>query len=183
MSTALTSRPPQRLNAAELAKELSYNPAARILDVSTPAEFRQEHLPSAINLPFDSVKTSRLIHDPAFAKEEPLYLTCRTGRRSAAALEKFQKAGFLTLFVLDGGTQSWSKAGLPTIQGERKTLSLERQTRIGIGVLILIGSFLGFTVNIGFFAITTFFGAGLIFAGITDWCGLALLLARAPWNR
>ncbi len=183
MSTALTSGPPQRLNAAELAAELSANLGAKVLDVSTPAEFRQEHLPSAINLPFNAVKTTRLLHDPAFAKEEPLFLTCRTGRRSALALEKFQKAGFLALFVLDGGTQSWSKAGLPTVRGERPTLSLERQTRIGIGVLIAIGSFLGFTADIRFFAIPSFLGAGLIFAGITDWCGLALLLARAPWNR
>ena len=183
MITSVTSKLPQRLTAAELAGELVSNPNPKIVDVSTPAEFRQEHIPSAINLPFDSLKTSQLLNNRTFDKEEPLYLVCRTGRRSAAALDKFQKAGFTTLFVLDGGNESWISAGLETLYGERRTLSLERQTRISIGILILIGSFLGFTVNIGFFAIPTFMGAGLIFAGVTDWCGLALLLARAPWNR
>ncbi len=42
---------------------------------------------------------------------------------------------------------------------------------------------LGTFVHGGFYGLSGFVGAGLIFAGVTDWCGMGLLLARAPWNR
>jgi len=48
---------------------------------------------------------------------------------------------------------------------------------------VLIGVILGLLVNQAFFGLPAFIGAGLVFAGITNWCGMGLLLAKAPWNR
>jgi len=53
---------------------------------------------------------------------------------------------------------------------------LERQVRIAAGVLVLTGVTLGTFVHHGLYVISAFVGAGLVFAGITDWCGMGLLL-------
>jgi predicted branched-subunit amino acid permease len=74
-------------------------------------------------------------------------------------------------------------AGLPVVKGSKSAISIERQVRIGAGSLVLIGVILGFLIHPAFFGLTAFIGAGLVFAGVTDWCGMGLLLARAPWNR
>ena len=62
-------------------------------------------------------------------------------------------------------------------------MSLERQVRIAAGTLVVLGTVLGLTVHPGFIGLSAFVGAGLIFAGVTDTCGMGLLLARMPWNR
>ena len=90
--------------------------------------------------------------------------------------------GLDNLRVVEGGTQAWSAAGLPVQRG-RKTISIERQVRIGAGLLVLTGVALGWFYHPGFFLLSAFVGAGLVFAGITDICGLAIFLAFAPWNR
>ena len=62
-------------------------------------------------------------------------------------------------------------------------ISLERQTRIGVGLLVLTGSILGAFVHPAFIGLAAFIGVGLVVAGITDFCGLTLVLSKAPWNR
>jgi hypothetical protein len=78
---------------------------------------------------------------------------------------------------------AWSGAGLPVEKDSGAPWALERQVRLAAGSLVLLGSILGFVVHAGFFALSAFVGAGLVFAGLTDWCGMGLLLARAPWNK
>ena len=85
--------------------------------------------------------------------------------------------------MVEGGTQAWVTEGLPVVSLGRGSMSIERQVRIGAGTLVLLGVVLGFLVHPGFFFLSGFVGAGLVFAGVTDWCGMGLLLARAPWNR
>jgi rhodanese-related sulfurtransferase len=114
--------------------------------------------------------------------DQPAYLLCRTGRRAAKAAEKFAAAGQDRGVVIDGGMQAWIAAGLPVDRGTAKVISLERQVRITAGALVLLGVLLGWLVHPGFFGLSGFVGAGLIFAGITDFCGMGLLLARMPWN-
>ena len=84
---------------------------------------------------------------------------------------------------MEGGTQAWVAAGLPAVKGSKSAISIERQVRIGAGILVLTGIILGFLFHPAFFALSAFIGAGLVFAGVTDWCGMGLLLAKAPWNR
>ena len=83
---------------------------------------------------------------------------------------------------VQGGTAAWEQAGLPVVRG-KKAVSLERQVRIVAGFLALTGALLGFFVNIHFIWLSAFIGAGLMFAGITDTCGMGMMLAKMPWNR
>ena len=84
--------------------------------------------------------------------------------------------------VVTGGTLAWQEAGLPVERGTVKVISLERQVRIAAGSLVVIGVVLAKLVNPWFIGLSAFVGAGLVFAGITDFCGMGLLLARLPWN-
>ena len=83
---------------------------------------------------------------------------------------------------VEGGTLAWDQAGLPVSRG-RKVISLERQVRIAAGLLVLTGAVLALTVHPWWAGLSAFVGAGLMFAGITDTCGMALMLARMPWNQ
>ncbi|MES1180960.1 MAG: DUF2892 domain-containing protein, partial [Verrucomicrobiota bacterium] len=65
----------------------------------------------------------------------------------------------------------------------QKTISIERQVRIGAGSFVVVGTALGWLVHPAFYLLAGFVGAGLVFAGVTDICGLAIVLAKAPWNR
>ena len=99
------------------------------------------------------------------------------------AVEKFRAAGFTNAISVEGGTTAWEKVGLPVVRGATRVISLERQVRIAAGSLVLLGVLLGWLVHPTFFALSAFVGAGLVFAGITDWCGMGMLLAKMPWNQ
>jgi len=79
--------------------------------------------------------------------------------------------------------QAWCAADLPVNRGSVRGISLERQMRIAAGSIVLLGVLLAWLVHPGFIGISAFVGAGLVFAGITDWCGTGMLLAKMPWNQ
>lgn len=62
-------------------------------------------------------------------------------------------------------------------------MSLERQVRIAAGLLVVLGTALGYFVHPYLLGLPAFVGAGLVFAGITDTCGMGMLLAKMPWNQ
>lgn len=150
-----------------------------LIDVRTPAEFREVHVAFARNLPLDRLDAAALRQS---AVEHPLYLVCRSGRRSAEACEQLMAAGVTQVVNVAGGTQACQAAGLPVVQGE-PAMSLERQVRIAAGLLVLLGAAIGLGIHPYGFALAALVGAGLIFAGLTDSCGLAVLLGRMPWNQ
>ena len=86
-------------------------------------------------------------------------------------------------FVLQGGLDGWSAAGLPVETDRKAPLEIMRQVQIGAGGLVLAGVALGYLAHPAFFALAGVMGAGLTFAGVTGFCGMAKLLALAPWNR
>jgi rhodanese-related sulfurtransferase len=98
------------------------------------------------------------------------------------ACERLAAAGVASVVNVEGGTLAWEKAGLPVVRG-KKAMSLERQVRIAAGSLVLIGTVLGAFVHPYALGLAGFVGAGLVFAGITDTCGMGMLLARMPWNQ
>lgn len=153
-----------------------------LVDVRTPAEFREVHPEGARNLPLESLDPRRVMAERNGNSKEPLYLICRTGNRSAQAYRRFADAGFENVVNVEGGVQAWESAGLPVVRG-KKAISLERQVRIAAGLLVLVGAMLALFVHPYFALISAFVGAGLMFSGITDTCGMALLLARMPWNQ
>ena len=162
---------------------LASTPNAILLDVRTPAEFGGIHASGARNIPLDSIQSIALAGPAPLPKEATLCILCEKGGRATVAAGHFLSAGYPSVHVVEGGTQAWVAAGLPVVKGSKGAISIERQVRIGAGSLVLIGVILGFLIHPVFFGLSAFIGAGLVFAGITDWCGMGLLLARAPWNR
>jgi rhodanese-related sulfurtransferase len=151
-----------------------------ILDVRTPAEFEEAHLEESILQPLLSFDPKLIKNFPGF--DQGCVLVCQSGNRARQAAQKLADSGVKTpLYVLDGGIQMWEAAGLPLIRG-KKTISLERQVRIAAGSLVLTGALLAHFVNPLWIILSGFVGAGLVFAGITDTCGMGMLLARMPWN-
>lgn len=153
-----------------------------LIDVRTPREFNSVHATVARSLPLDQLDPKAFLAARNGNSGEPLYIICASGMRSANACSKFIAAGFGNVFSVEGGTSAWARAGLPVVS-TKKTLTVERQTRLVMGVLILTGVVLGFKIHPIGFGLSAFVGAGLIMAGLTDFCPLALLIARMPWNR
>ncbi len=150
------------------------------MDVRTPAEYEEIHIPGSVLHPLSDLNASAIAS--AAQGKQRCILVCRSGNRARQAADKLKTAGLPSLEVLEGGVTAWESSGKPVLRG-RKTISLERQVRIAAGSLVVLGLLLGWLVNPGFIAISAFVGCGLIFAGITDWCGMALLIAKAPWNQ
>ena len=153
-----------------------------LLDVRTPAEYREVHAEPARLVALDGLDPKKVMETRHGAKDNPLYLICRSGSRGRQAAERFLAAGYHNVFNVEGGTLEWERAGLPVVRG-KKTISLERQVRIAAGSLVVLGTGLGVFLHPGFLALPAFVGAGLVFAGITDTCGMGMLLARMPWNQ
>ena len=148
---------------------------ARVIDVRTPAEFRSAHVEGAELQPLDHL-------DPGSFPDMPVYILCQSGKRASMAAHKFVESGHTHIYVVEGGTDAAIEAGLTIIRGKH-TISIERQVRIAAGGLVFIGTLLGLFVHGGFFAIPAFIGAGLVFAGVTDTCGMGMMLSKCPWNR
>ena len=177
------SNPISNVTPREACEIAAKNAKAILLDVRTPAEFGGVHASGARNIPLDSIQTTALEGSSPLPKDATLCILCEKGGRAMVAAGHFLAAGYPSIHVVEGGTQAWVAAGLPVVKGKKNSISIERQVRIGAGSLVLIGVILGVFVNPVFLALPAFVGAGLIFAGVTDWCGMGLMLARAPWNR
>jgi len=153
-----------------------------LIDVRTPAEHRELHAEGTRNVPLDRLDARNLVEIDDGPGDEPIYFICRSGSRAAQACERVAASGFTNVVNVEGGTVAWEQAGLPVIRG-KKAVSLERQVRIAAGSLVLLGTALGAFVHPYFLGLPAFVGAGLVFAGVTDTCGLAMFLARMPWNQ
>lgn len=164
------------ITPAALHDLLARQPELPLIDVRTPAEFSQVHVPGARNLPLGELRASHV------APDRPVYLLCHSGARARNAAAQLAAEGVTEPVVVEGGTQAWLDAGLPVARGTGRVISLERQVRIAAGSLVLLGVGLGFLAHPAFFALPGLVGAGLVFSGITDFCGMALLLAKLPWN-
>lgn len=152
-----------------------------LVDVRTPVEFEEVHVPFAHNIPLDRLDAAQLTAGRDGSPDR-LYVICRSGSRGQQACAKLHAQGRVQVVNIDGGTQAWEQAGLPVVRG-KKAISLERQVRIAAGSLVLIGVVLGAFIHPYLLGLAAFVGAGLVFAGITDTCGMGMLLARMPWNQ
>jgi hypothetical protein len=89
----------------------------------------------------------------------------------------------LDVASLEGGIVAWSQAGFNVKKSGSTILPLDRQTQITAGFIGFSGTILGALIHPAFYILPGFIGAGLMFAGLTGWCGMAKLLAKMPWNR
>ena len=116
-------------------------------------------------------------------REKPVYVICRTGRRSLEAQTKLNALGFADVQNVRGGFEAWKAAALPVEKDANAVWSLERQVRFTAGSLVFSGVLLSFFVHPYFLIVPAFIGAGLTFSAVTDTCGMALALAKLPWNK
>lgn len=169
--------------SVETLAKLQSQDEVDLIDVRTPAEFRVVHAVMARNVPLDSLSAREVMADRNGTSNTPLYVICKSGGRSSQACQKLVDEGLSSVVNVEGGTTAWERAGLPVERG-RKTISLERQVRICAGLITFLGSLATMiTGNVYLDGIPAFIGAGLTFAGVTDTCGMGMVLARMPWNR
>lgn len=166
------------ISPIDLAEQLKTRPETKLIDVRTPAEFEGVHVSTAKNIPLDLLDQKQM---EQMGTSEPIYVICQSGTRAKKASEKLSKSG-LNVWQVEGGTTAWVNQGLPVVRG-KNTISLERQVRIAAGSFVLIGALLASSVHPNGIWLSGFVGAGLVFAGITDTCGMGMLLAKMPWNQ
>lgn len=155
-----------------------------LVDVRSAAEYRGKRLPDSDHRPIDKFNEKQAREVAKTANGKRVCFICQSGKRSKMALSVWQKAGCAgNATELDGGLNAWASAGLPLEEGEGGVISIERQVRIVAGSLVFLGVILGAFVSPLWLILPGFVGAGLTFAGITDTCGMGLMLARMPWNR
>ena len=170
------------ITVQELARHHAERPI-ELIDVRTRVEFAERHASPAKNIPLSELDPDAVMarHAETFG-DQPLYLICQSGKRSSQAAEKFVAAGYDGIINVTGGTQAWLETGLSMEQDEQ-VISLERQVRIAAGTVSLLGILLAYFIHAFFLTVAIFVGAGLIFAGISDTCGMGMLLSKMPWNQ
>ena len=157
-----------------------------LIDVRTPAEFEEVHVDGAHNIPLDEIDPAA-IRNTYHNTNGPIYFICRSGGRSKQACEKMLAFGIENVISIDGGTAGCELAGIPVHRGKRM-ISLERQVRITAGLLVAVGAALSAfgpdaTSKLLGASMAGLVGCGLAFAGMTDTCGMAVVLSKMPWNR
>jgi rhodanese-related sulfurtransferase len=170
------------ISPASLFGKITAGERPLLLDVRTPREYASAHVPDAIRMPLESLDPLQVatLLPPG---QSSLYVICQSGSRARKAIAKLEAAGVKCCVLVEGGTSAWIQAGLPVQRQQVGGISLERQVRIAAGSLIFVGTLLATFLHPLFLIIPGFIGSGLVFAGITDICGMALLLARMPWNQ
>ena len=154
------------------------NEGALLIDVREPDEHARERIPNAKLVPL-----SRLTTPLDRNEAQQLIFHCRSGSRTGAAADKLAAAAGGDAYILRGGLDAWKAAGLPVLRDPRRPIEMMRQVQIAAGGLVVLGVGLGALLHPGFSALSGFVGAGLVFAGTTGTCGMARMLALAPWNR
>ena len=168
----------KNLSVQESNHQRLKNTASSLIDVRTPAEFGAVHAERAVNYPMESFDLEQF----PLSKDEEIHVICQSGGRSMKVCQKLEAAGFTKIVNVAGGTSAWQSAGLPVVEG-KKVMSLERQVRIAAGSLVVIGAIVGQFMHPAGYGLSAFIGAGLVFAGVTDTCGMGMMIAKMPWNR
>lgn len=155
------------------------NSSVDFINVCTPAEYKEKHIPGVRSVPLDEIER----HISELSQKQTIYVHCRSGKRGAQAIEKLRTLGIKADLVnVEGGMIAWEEAGFET--GSHTTrIPIIRQTMIGAGLLILLSVLLSIFYMPAWIYLSAAVGAGLLFAGLTGWCGMAFLLARMPWNK
>lgn len=164
------------ISAHDLAEQLG-SKRISVIDVREPMEYATGHIAGSLNVPLSRLHQADL-------PQGPLVLVCQSGNRSAKGVQTLLKQGHPDpITELQGGLPTWQQAGLPVRKLKNAPLPLMRQVQIVAGSLLLLGLILSNTVAPAWIILTWFVGAGLTFAGVSGFCGMARLLALMPWNK
>lgn len=152
----------------------------RLLDVRTPMEYESVRIAGAYNVPLDMLgEHCSELRDHV---REPIILICQSGVRARRAEAAMREAGLRNVHVMDGGMVAWQAAGLAAVRG-RQRWGMERQVRLVAGSLVTLGALGSVFVAQPLVWLAAAIGAGLVFSAVTNTCGMALLLAKLPYNR
>lgn len=153
------------------------NAGASLIDIRAPDEHGRERIAGALNVPLERLS-------PDVATGDVLIFHCRSGMRTVRAAQALaEAAGERECYILEGGLAAWGNAGLSVEKVRGVPIEMQRQVMIAAGLLVLLGALLSLLISPAWIALTIFVGAGLTFAGVTGFCGMAHLLALMPWNR
>lgn len=169
----------QRCSIEDLYRVWSAPNGSQLLDVREYAEFAREHIPGLRLTPLSGLE----LHASTLDRQRPTYIVCHWGNRSTQAAKKLVHFGFQDVRIVEGGMLAWTSAELPVQGSTNNVWSLERQVRFTAGALALAGALLAWLVHPACILLSGVIGAGLVFAAVTDTCGMALVLARLPWNQ
>lgn len=166
------------LGVAELKNHLQSG-GGNLIDVREYAEFAAGRVRGATLIPLGEIDRRCGEIDRA----SPAFVMCKSGKRGAEAQKRLLALGFSDVRNVSGGFEAWKAAGHDFERDENPVWSLERQVRFAAGSLVVLGVVLSLAVHQYFIALSAFVGAGLVFAAVTDTCGMAMMLSRMPWNR
>ncbi|OBG19859.1 sulfurtransferase [Mycolicibacterium celeriflavum] len=175
----MTASVPAVIDSAELLALMAEDSPPRVLDVRTPGEFENAHIPGAYNVPLDMLREHR--EEILSHLDQDVVLVCRSGQRATQAEETLRSAGLTNVHILDGGVTAWEGKGFGMNRG-RHRWDLERQVRLVAGAIVAVSVLVGaFVPGVQWVAFAI--GAGLTFAAVTNTCAMGMLLARLPFNR
>ncbi|MBY0378747.1 MAG: rhodanese-like domain-containing protein [Gammaproteobacteria bacterium] len=150
-----------------------------LLDVREPAEYKTECIEGSYLLPL-----SELCYEKLPQTTKPLVIHCNSGKRSEEACKKLLAQNpQLEIYSLKGGISEWKNVGYPILRLGGNMLPLIQQVQFTAGLLIVLGVLLGLFISTWFYILPGFIGLGLMVAGLSGWCGMAMLLAKMPWNK
>jgi rhodanese-related sulfurtransferase len=114
LAVSLCGAEPVEVDAAKASEVLVTDAAVTVLDLRTPDEFAEGHLQGAANIDFLDGTFESLLQklDP----EKPYLVHCASGRRSAQAMEVFEKLKFTKIYHLTSGYKGWVDAGKPVVK-------------------------------------------------------------------
>ncbi len=167
----------QTITVEELMQLIESDQTLQLIDVRSPSEYEAGHVPRALNIPLEQVDAR--IDDLGAGK---IAILCHSGVRAQMACDILGQH-HPNLLAVQGGTQAWIQVGKPVVKASGSRWSLERQVRLIAGLMILAGTILAVTVQPSGVYLAKVVGAGLIIAGLTNICGMAMMLGKLPWNR
>lgn len=170
---------PSEIDPAE-ARRLIDAGEAILVDVREADEHRRVHIAGSILVPLGSFDADRIA---AAARGRRILVHCKSGRRSADAVARLQSMAGCEAESVVGGIEAWAAAGMPVVRDKRAPMPIMQQVQLTIGLFVAVFTGLGALTNPWFLVVPAFMGCGLVFAGLTGFCGLATLLSRMPWNR
>lgn len=167
------------ITAKQAQKMLSEG--ATLVDIREANERAREHIGSSVHLPLSKVDGT----GSGLPQSGALIFHCKSGARTAANAERLKAHAndVCETFLVEGGLDALRKAGFPIAVDRSQPIEMQRQVQIVAGSMGLLGTVLGAFVSPYFYIVPAFVGAGLLFAGVTGFCGMARILMRAPWNR
>jgi len=162
----------------ETARRLVQSGDAVLIDVREPMERARERIAGSLSMPLSAF-------DPAAPnlRDRVVVFHCKSGGRTRSNAPRLASVDCREAYVLEGGLDAWTRAGFPVEVDRSAPIDLQRQVMIAAGTIVLIGIALAIEVSPWFIAVAAFVGAGMVFAGVTGFCGMARILAVMPWNR